>query len=158
MKKAVLILTLAIMLGAAGDAFCQFSLGQDTLRVPSPTSYAPSMFGLIFKLVLSLGLIIGLIYLSTYFLRKLNMRGSTGEVGGGSIKVMGRTFIGPKQCLYVVKIGDKYSVLGATESNINFITDLKKEDADKYAAEPQKVVESSPFAKFSDILKGKMKP
>ena len=158
MKKVVFILVLTMVLLSAGDAFCQFKLAPDTLKAPSATSYAPSMFGLIFKLVLSLGLIIGLIYLSTFLLKKLNMRGTTGEVGGGSIKVIGRTFIGPKQCLYVVKIGEKFSVLGATEANINYITDLKKEDADKYSAEPQKMLDSSPFAKFSDILKGKMKP
>ena len=158
MKKLVSISTLILVVVLSADAFCQFSLAQDTLRAPSASSYAPSMLGLIFKLVLSLGLIVGLIYLSTYFLKKLNMRGKPNELGGGSIKVMGRTFIGPKQCLYVVKIGEKYSVLGATESNINFITDLKKEDADNYASEPQKPLESSPFAKFSDILKGKMKP
>jgi flagellar biosynthetic protein FliO len=158
MKKTAVIAIILLVTAFASNAFCQFSLAQDTLKAPSATAYAPSMFGLVLKLVLSLVLIVGLIYLSTYFLKKLNMRGASGEIGGGSIKVIGRTFIGPKQSLYVVKIGEKYSVLGATETNINFITDLKKEDADKYAAEPSKAVDSSPLAKFSDILKGKMKP
>lgn len=158
MKKVVTIIILMLALFYAADAFCQINLGQDTLRAPSATKYAPSMLGLAFKLILSMGLIIGLIYLSTYFLRKLNIRGAAGEVGGGSIKVIGRTFIGPKQCLYVVKIGDKYSVLGATDSNINYITELKKEEADKYEATPQKFSDASPFARFSDILKGKLKP
>jgi flagellar biosynthetic protein FliO len=158
MRKVFTAFVFILALTCATDAFCQFNLAQDTLRPPSPSAYAPSMFSLIIKLVLSLGLIVGLIYLSTYFLKKLNMRGAASEIGGGSIKVIGRTFIGPKQCLYVVKIGEKYSVLGATESNINYIADLKKEEADKYAIEPQKQSDSSPFAKFSDILKGKMKP
>lgn len=158
MKRAIWILPWLVVLVTAGDLFGQVSFGQDTLSIPSPSTYAPSMFGLIVKLVLSLGLIVGLIYLSTYFLKKVNSRGGSDIASGGSIKVISRTYIAHKQCLYVVKIGERFSVLGATESNINLIGEIRKEEVEKFDQQPIKPLESTSFAKFSDILKGKLRP
>jgi flagellar biosynthetic protein FliO len=141
----------------AGNALAQTS-SDNVMPVPSPAAYAPSMFGIIIKLIFSMILIVGLIYLSSYFLKKMNSRSAgTGSVSD-IIKVLGRSYIAPKQCLYVVKIGDRYSVLGATESNINFISELSKEEADKYEKVGVKSGENAGFAKFSDIFKGKLHP
>lgn len=139
-----------------GNAWAQTP--SDTLTVPSPASYAPSMLGIIVKLVFSMILIVGLIYISTYFLKKMNSGGSGNTPVSGIIKVLGRTFIAPKQCLYVVKIGDRYSVLGATESNINFIGELSKEEADKFEKQGAKPSDATGIGRFSEIFKGKLRP
>lgn len=129
----------------------------DTISIPNPISYAPSMMGIVVKLVISMVLIIGLIYLSMYFLKKMNSRTSGTGFTGEAIKVINRTYISPKQCLYLVKIGNKYKVLGATDSNINLISDLDIEEAAKL--EKQGI--SSPGAamrpKFGNLFRGMMR-
>jgi flagellar biosynthetic protein FliO len=155
MKRFLSSVVLALLCSAV-RALAQVANG-DTLAIPGPSSYAPSMFGIVVKLIISMVIIIGLIYFSTYFLKKLNSRGSGGSVGD-AIKVLGRTFISPKQCLYLVKIGEKYAILGATDSNISMITEMSKDDAEKFDKQGTKGKDANQPARFSDFLKGMMRP
>lgn len=158
MKPFIKIITLVMVLVRVGPAAAQKTAG-DTLIVPNPVNYTPSMFGIVVKLVFAMALIVGLIYLSTYFLKRLNSQGRGAASLGDVIKVMGRTFIAPKQCLYIVKIGEKYAILGATDSSINYISELSPQDIEKYVRPGTPGKDSVlPRAKFGDILKGIIKP
>jgi flagellar protein FliO/FliZ len=129
----------------------------DTVSIPNPINYAPSMVGIIVKLVLSMVLIVGLIYLSMYFLKKMNSRTSGTGFTGEAIKVISRTYISPKQCLYLVKIGGKYKVLGATDSNINLISEIDVEEAAKFEKQgiSNPIVTMRPG--FGDLFRGMMR-
>jgi flagellar biosynthetic protein FliO len=129
----------------------------DSTVVPTGNEYSPSMAGIIFKLILSMILIVGLIYLSMYLIKKVNNRAVGGGIVGDTVKVIGRTFISPKQSLYLVKIGQRYTILGATESNINLITELSDQEARDFDNRENKPVSISAGSKFAEIFKGIIK-
>lgn len=129
----------------------------DTTLVPPATDYSPSLTGIIFKLIISMILIVGLIYLSMYLIKKINSRATGGGIVGDTIKVIGRTFISPKQSLYLVKIGKRYTVLGATESNINMITELSEQEAREFDNRDNKSSSIPAGSRFADVFKGMIK-
>jgi flagellar protein FliO/FliZ len=138
------------------QATAQTAVTDSTLVTPV-TDYSPSLAGIIVKLVLSMVLIVGLIYLSMYLIKKVNSRAAGGGIIGDTIKVIGRTFISPKQSLYLVKIGNRYTVLGATESNINLITELQEQEAREFDNRENKAASISSGTRFSDVFKGMIK-
>jgi len=102
---------------------------QDTLSTlppPPDMHYSSGIASIIFKLIISLAIIIGLIYLTVFLLRKISHKTMPG--GNNLIKVIGKTYITPKQSLYIVKLGLSYSVLGVGENSVNFIKDLSAEE------------------------------
>jgi|GEM_PF-1513197 len=129
----------------------------DSTVVPSGTEYSPSLAGIIFKLIASMILIVGLIYLSMYLIKKVNNRAVGGGIVGDTVKVIGRIFISPKQSLYLVKIGHRYAILGATESNINMITELNDQEARDFDNRENKPASITTGSKFAEIFKGIIK-
>jgi len=101
---------------------------QDTLSaLPPPNiNYGSGIASIIFKLFISLIIIVGLIYFTVYLLRKISNRTLPGT--NNLIKVIGKTYLTPKQSLYIVKLGLTYSVLGVGENSVNFIKDLSVEE------------------------------
>jgi flagellar biosynthetic protein FliO len=87
------------------------------------TSSGPNFAGLLIKLVLSLVLIVGLIYVSMYFLKRLSFT-TKKRLGGSDIEVLQRTYIAPKKGIYIVRVQSKILVLGITDNNINLLTEL----------------------------------
>lgn len=57
-----------------------------------------------------------------------------------NIKIIERLYLGPKHSLFIVKIADKYLLLGAADNNINTLKELNKEDIENnfnHAEEPE---------------------
>jgi flagellar biosynthetic protein FliO len=155
MKSSKAVILAAVFSMLSSNALAQ-TIFQDSGSSPLPGTYGPSMWSIVVKLVFSMILIVGLIYLSMNFLKKLNARSSKGEALGDFVKVLNRTFIAPKQSLLVVRIGDKYAVLSATESNISLIREVNQEEIDKLD-KIGKSGDTSPRQKFTDIFKGMIK-
>ncbi len=155
-RRIALIFIIAILV-IPGCVFAQ-QANHDSLMVPSAQSFAPSMMGIIAKLVISLILIVGLIYASMFFLKKINARASGGGTVGDIIKIVGRTFLSPKQCLYLVKIGEKYMVLGATEGSINLIDHISQAEFEELKKNNIKANDVNPQSKFAMMLKGIVRP
>jgi len=151
---SIIVFALTILFGIS--ALAQITAVDSTVA-PSETDYSPSLAGIIFKLIVSMVLIVGLIYLSMYLIKKVNSRAAGGGIAGDTIKIIGRTFISPKQSLYLVKIGQRYTVLGATESNINLITELSDQEARDFDNRESKPAAISAGSKFADIFKGIIK-
>lgn len=102
---------------------------QDTTSVKPfqpEITYDPGIAGVIFKLILSLAIIIGLIYLTVFLLKKLGNRSLPN--GNEMIKVIAKSYLTPKQSLYIVKLGSSYSVLGVGESAVSHIKDLSSDE------------------------------
>ncbi len=121
---------------------------QDTLKTPlqpPDVSYSPGIGSVIFKLVLSLVIIIGLIYLTVFLLKKVGNR--TMPSNSGMIRVIGKSYLTPKQSLFIVKLGASYSVLGVGEGSVNYIKDLSPEEAESFETAPKDV------KGFQNILK-----
>jgi flagellar biosynthetic protein FliO len=88
----------------------------------------PGMGGMVFKIVGSVLLLIGILYAGVYGMRALS--GRTGRRGFDSdaISVLHRTHIAPKKAIYVVKVGERGMVVGVTDSQISHLSDLTEEE------------------------------
>ena len=112
---------------------------QDSTRTTQPppgVASAPGLASILFKLFLSLAVIIGLIYLFVYLLRKLSGRAL--PAGDNMIKVIGKTYLTAKQSLFVVKLGLSYAVLGVSENSVNMIKELSAEEAQSLQSQTEK--------------------
>ena len=128
------------------------SIAQDSVDVvvqPPEISYNPDIAGILFKLFLSLVVVVGLIYVSIFILKKISNRNYTS--GDQLIKVIGKSYLTPKQSLYIVKMGLSYAVLGVGESSVNLLKELSPEEVES--------LQPPPKAKngFQNILKSVLK-
>ncbi len=99
--------------------FCSVKLVAQEEQVPDlGGDIGPTLL----QLAGALLLIIIIIYASVWLMKRY----TTGRtpVGGELIKIVERRHLTPKQAIYVVKVGEKHVLLGATESGINKLCDV----------------------------------
>ena len=119
--------------------FYSLSYAQDTLKtvpVLPEIDYSPGIVGILFKLILSMVIIVGLIYLSIFMLKKISNR--TIPSGDGLVKVIGKSYLTPKQSLFIVKLGLSYAILGVSENSVNLIKDLSAEEVESLKKNSEK--------------------
>lgn len=107
------------------------SAAQDTTNVfpeQPEITYNPGIAGILFKLFISLVVIIGLIYCSIFLLKKISNK--TSHSSDQLIKVVGKSHLTPKQSLYIVKMGLSYAVLGVCENSVNLLKELSPEEVE----------------------------
>ncbi len=92
-------------------------------------------------------LLLGVIFLAYYLLRRLGVSGMGVQGGAGSPRLIGRLMLGQRQSVVVVRHQGKDLLLGVTEHSI---TKLSEEAADQ-AAEP-----SAESTSFASLLKRNM--
>ena len=85
-------------------------------------SMGESLFSMITKLSLGLGLVIFLVWGSVWLLRKSALGQKFGATGD-TIQVLERSFLSPKKSIYLVKIGGRTLALGVTEENIALLAE-----------------------------------
>lgn len=156
MKKILLTSLILVVSVFATDVLAQ-TIVPDSASAPAQDIYSPSLFGIVAKLIISMVVIVGLIYLSMYFLKKINSRAAGGGIIGDTIKIIGRTFLSPKQSLYLVKIGERYTIIGATEQNVSMIGELSEEEAAKFESQGKAPGDSATRSRFAEIFKGIIK-
>jgi flagellar biosynthetic protein FliO len=78
---------------------------------------------LLFKTIFALIVVIGLVYLGTWAMRKLMNVQKKGK--GIPINVIGSSMLGPKKGIYLVEVDGRWLVLGVTDSSISYLTELK---------------------------------
>jgi flagellar biogenesis protein FliO len=118
---------------------CSLSYAQDTVKtvpVLPEIDYSPGIVGIVFKLILSMVIIVGLIYLSIFMLKKISNR--TIPNGGGLVKIIGKSYLTPKQSLFIVKLGLSYAILGVSENSVNLIKDLSAEEVESLKKDSEK--------------------
>ena len=81
-----------------------------------------SLFSMIAKLAVGLGLVIFLVWGSVWLLRKSALGQKFGATGD-TIQVLERSFLAPKKSIYLVEIGGRVLALGVTEENIALLTE-----------------------------------
>jgi len=91
-------------------------------------------------------LIIIIIYLSVWLMKKY----TGGKIAGGGdlISVVERRHLAPKQVLYLIKIGEKHLLIGASDSGLQKLSDI--DDLEVKTAKPSPVMSVS---RFSQALK-----
>lgn len=61
-----------------------------------------------------------------YLVPKMNT--SARRLGGDMIRIMARRHLNPKAQLYIIGVGKKQFLVGATDTQIHYLTDLSGED------------------------------
>jgi flagellar protein FliO/FliZ len=80
-----------------------------------------SMFPLIAKVCIGLGLVVGLAWGSVWLLRRTAL--GQGAVGAGSlVKVVERTWLGPKKAIFLVDVAGRTLALGVTDEQISVLS------------------------------------
>ena len=80
-----------------------------------------SMFPLIAKVSIGLGLVVALAWGSVWLLRRTTL--GQGAVGGSStVRVMERTWLGPKKAIFLVDIAGRTLALGVTDDQISVLS------------------------------------
>ena len=138
MKKLELVLLSYFTSLLAGTA--SFASEPDYINdapLESILSHGTIHEGGIFRSVISLAVVIGLIYFTAWLYKKLNKFNSqkfTKEDKTSNINkfnVLSSQALGQNKALYVVEINNQYLILGATQSNINLLKEFSKSDIEK---------------------------
>ena len=138
-------LTIRLSIAALSIAVSSVTLFADDKPIPGLASdVGPTLLQLLGAMLL----IIVIIYASVWLMKRYSL----GKVvtGGNLITVVERRHLSPKQAIYLIKVGEKHLLIGASESGINKLSDLEQTDI----AEPQ--VSKNPAtqsSKFSQVLK-----
>ncbi len=109
---------------------------------------------MIFRTLLSLLIIVGVIYVAMYLLKRLPNRRRGGDI---AIRIIGTKMLGPKKSIYMVEIEDRRLVLGVTDSSISMLTELEKLPEELRNAESDRRHDMTPGGRFRDILDGFVK-
>jgi flagellar biosynthetic protein FliO len=111
---------------------------------------APGLSGDIGPTLLQLAgallLIIIIIYLSVWLMKKYS--GGKIASGGNLISIVERRHLAPKQALYLIKVGEKHLLIGASDSGLQKLSDI--DDLEVRVAKPSPALGVS---RFSQALK-----
>jgi len=114
------------------------------------TQTAPQQpwYSLTFDLVVKLGLVIGLIYLTMWALRTyvLGPQARTRVAKlAGRVEVLDTTHLGPNRTVYLVEVADRVLVLGATQTTLATLAEIKEPGAiDLLKARPTEPAAETP--------------
>jgi flagellar biogenesis protein FliO len=86
-----------------------------------PGSETLSTAGLVFEVILKLGVVLVLIYASLYFLR----RWQVGRPGGlpPQVTILETTRLSPRQALHLVRVGSQVMLIGATDHSLALLSE-----------------------------------
>ncbi|PWB82185.1 MAG: flagellar biosynthetic protein FliO [Candidatus Methylomirabilota bacterium] len=96
------------------------------LDLPSyrdPESSLPGV-GVTSQIFTALGTVLGILALGIYLYKRIAMRGSRGARRDGTIQVLSRTYLGPKESLCLVRVGGDVLLLGQTGNGISLLHTL----------------------------------
>lgn len=101
-------------------------------------------------------LIIIIIYASVWLMKRYTVGKS--PTGGELIKIIDRRHLTPKQALYVVKVGEKHILVGATESGMNKLCDVEMAPPVPLGPKTQTAPANSKFSQFLRQAKDSLMP
>ncbi len=70
-------------------------------------------------------LLLGVLFLALYLLKRYGPRAGLGVFGRGELKLEGQLALGPRRSVVVVRYLNKRLVLGVTETSINLLTEME---------------------------------
>lgn len=79
-------------------------------------------------------LLLGVIYLAYYLLKRFGIQGMIGSSGSNAPQLVSRLMLSNRQSVAVVRYKDKDLILGVTEERINLLTEMEADEADELPA------------------------
>lgn len=138
---------------AALDSVKTLSTGLQPVDTMPKSGFGAALF----QSFLALLLVLGIIYLSVWLMRKLINKPVLNH--SSVFKSLGDFHLDSKKKLSLVKIADRFFVLGVTEQSINLVTELDSETDGKRILESLENSESAKlnFQKILNQFSGKQK-
>ena len=93
------------------------------------TAAAQPWWSLTFDLVIKLGLVIGLIYLTMWALRRFMSGARASRSAPGRLSVLDTTLLAPNRAVYLVEVADRVLVLGSTANALNTLAEITEPNA-----------------------------
>ncbi len=93
---------------------------------PAPPELPSASAGLL-QVLLSLGLVLGLLWLTLSWLRRLQQGGRSGQ--GAALKIVASTAVGTRERVVVLEVGEQWLVVGVAPGRVNGIATLTKPEA-----------------------------
>ena len=116
MKKMIILLTLS--------ALCEELASEKNQEINSALnqlSYEPNWFGLLFGLLV----VIGLIYFTGFIYQKMIKVGfSSKNLENIRADILSTTSLGQGRNLHVISVGNKKLLIGSTQNNISYISEV----------------------------------
>ena len=107
--------------GASSDQESFLPQHQEPALLPETAFTWPSALGLMLKL----GVVVALIYVSARGLRSIMLRtGVVGSPSDGPVEVLATTALGPRKMIHVVSLGNRLLVLGATDQQVALLSEI----------------------------------
>lgn len=128
------LLALAIAVLAALPVHAAAATDPEKLPIPegssAPTTLSGGGGGTLLRLGLGLVVVIGLISLIWYVLKRIQRTRypALDERGPSLIEVVANTPLGPNRSLHLVRLGDELVLIGSTDHNVNAIVRVGAED------------------------------
>lgn len=128
----LLMMCLALMpVGRADDEAGNQTVPSTTMSQESETDKEPaeipslteSVLPSLTRIAISLVVIIGIIYLTVFLLRKLSGN-RLGGSKGTAIQIIEQTYLAPKKSVCLLKLADRAVLVGITDTSINLLTEL----------------------------------
>ncbi len=95
---------------------------------PLPGGADGSLLGSALSMAAALCLILGLLFLGFYLLRRFGPMALARVKGGPAPTLAGRLFLGNRQSVAVVRVQGRTLVLGVTEHQVNLLTEITDAD------------------------------
>lgn len=100
----------------------------DSQRLDLPSYRDPEIplpgAGVTSQVFTALGTVLGVLALGVYLYKRFGLRGPRGMDRDGTIRILSRTYLGPKESLCLVQVGTNILLLGQTGSGITLLHTL----------------------------------
>ncbi|GAU08380.1 flagellar biosynthetic protein FliO [Desulfoplanes formicivorans] len=102
--------------------------------MPNATSFSgsSSYMGDFLHMLGWLCVILALVFVVLYLLKRFGPQAGLSMGGGKSVKILGQVSLGPKKHLVVVRFLNKILVLGVTDTQINLVTEMTTDESTSF--------------------------
>jgi flagellar biogenesis protein FliO len=102
--------------------------GAGYLPYEDPAAVRPGgFFGAVLRTIFSLAVVLGLLYLTLWAIKKFT-GGAAGPFAGGAVRVVGRVYLSPKSVVYFLRLPDELLVIGTNAGGIAPLTTITDEE------------------------------
>ena len=127
-------------------------VNEPALAAAATSPETPSLLSAIVKVFGSLLVVVGLMLVLLYFIKRSGLGSGQGR-SGSAIAVLETRMVAPKKYIAIVEIADKCLAIGITDHNINLLADLGPEAKSSLAS----LMPAKPGASFAGLLSKSMK-
>lgn len=117
MKKLLLLICLTSKVFAETSQL--YSNNDEIKEILAANPYEPNYFSMLFGLFV----VVGLIYLTGFIYQKL-LKVNPAASSNQTIEIAAAKSLGQNKNLYVIKVNNEYSLIGATQTSISLLKEL----------------------------------